>query len=777
MAAPVVYHDVAPGANLHGQLFAGKKFWVAQRVFSRSRYLDLIRSNGGEVVLLEKKADYLIADHVRKDCPPGSISYTFIDDSIEKGEIQDPESHRAGPPEGTARAPGSMSRPAKGTRTSYTAEEDRILYKWVHDCINNGGLANGNAIYKQLEEKHPRHTWQSWRDRYVKILQHRPPSAFNIPDNAPPSPPSDAPAEPAPVPAPTSNAKATTTTSGSSSRKAKASKKVTSVEYTVEELTAQGLFEKEDWEMLYAFAADISKWEGEEYRQGWRGWAEGRPQTAGQWRQYFEKVVWPQWREDPEEKHEEIRIRVEKRQEEEDRQQASQADENEGLSGQDEPEGEPSTPPSKAPNTKRKRTDPDDNLFESYLNELHKGKSSSAYVLFAREKKWALWNERTELDYAGLHKVLMSRWNALSSEEKAPYFAQEAAEQSRTANKTVTLSSQVFLSSSTVVNETPKYITEAYNKALRQLREGSGTQEPQMNDQDETTHPTKRQKSIKSHPGTAQDPVEVSSTETDSQELTQDDLPEFRPAERWIDESDESDMGGLRAIAPPPGVAERDAGGPASDSPTPRAPLYKTSFDTQAILSSPSQGATLHALPLPARLTQLAETEAEDSGDQLVSDASTTESLQEFSQIVNEDFDHRRGITPLPHPHRSSPPQSPASSTASTGSGDPDPPLTPGEVDEYFEEQHAEGFPDEFIASALKHTRWRPELATEVLQAWKEQQPVPNKRGIWSESDDEEVEGGDGAALARLERKHTLDGWGGVTERLNFLAKYRDAKG
>lgn len=153
MAAPVVYSDVAPGADLHGQLFAGKKFWVAQRVFYRSRYLDLIRSNGGEVVLLEKKADYLIADHARNDCPPGSISYTFIDDSIEEGELQDPERHRAGPSEGTARAPGSLSTPARTTRAGYTTEEDRILYKWVHDSEKAGGLTSGNEIYKKLEKK------------------------------------------------------------------------------------------------------------------------------------------------------------------------------------------------------------------------------------------------------------------------------------------------------------------------------------------------------------------------------------------------------------------------------------------------------------------------------------------------------------------------------------------------------------------------------------------------------------------------------------------------
>jgi hypothetical protein len=370
----------------------------------------------------------------------------------------------------------------------------------------------------------------------------------------------------------------------------------------------------------------------------------------------------------------------------------------------------------------------------------------------------------------------VSQWDALSSEEKAPYLAQEVAESSRAAHETVTLSSQVFLSSSTVVNETPKYISEAYEKALQQLRTGSGPTEPSLDGQDDETHPAKRQKSVPPQLGTEQDPVEVSSLGTASQPPTQDELPDMRLAAQSIDDGDDSDMGGMEAIAPPHGAPDPDAGDHAPDSPTPRAPRFKApAFDTQAILSSPSQGASLHALPLPARMTQLAEAEAEDGGEKLASEASTTESLQEFSQIVNEDS-HHRGITPLPPPQQSSPPQSPASTVSSTGSGDPDPPLDPEEVDAYFQEQNAEGFTDDFIAIALKHTRWRPYLAAEVLQAWKMHQPLPIKRGIWSDSDDEDVEGGDGLMLARLENKHTLDGWGGVTERMNFLNKYRGAK-
>lgn len=156
MAAPTVFQNVAEDIQLEGvaQLFAGKKFWVAQRVPIRNALLDDIKANGGEIVLLEKKADYLIADHLKpRHCPPGSVSYEFITKSISKGRREDPEDHRCGPPLGEAREAGAINRPAKGGRAAYTTEEDRILYKWVKDCEKLGGLAGGNEIYKQLEAK------------------------------------------------------------------------------------------------------------------------------------------------------------------------------------------------------------------------------------------------------------------------------------------------------------------------------------------------------------------------------------------------------------------------------------------------------------------------------------------------------------------------------------------------------------------------------------------------------------------------------------------------
>jgi hypothetical protein len=155
MAGPTVFEDVADEFALDGvgQLFQGKKFWVAQRVPGRPKLLDDIKANGGDVVLLEKKADYRIADHFRRDCPPGTISYEFVLKSIQDGRLRDPEDHPAGPPEGEARVPGDVHRPARSIRVAYTPEEDVVCYKWVRDCVAQGSSAGGNEIYKQLEAK------------------------------------------------------------------------------------------------------------------------------------------------------------------------------------------------------------------------------------------------------------------------------------------------------------------------------------------------------------------------------------------------------------------------------------------------------------------------------------------------------------------------------------------------------------------------------------------------------------------------------------------------
>jgi hypothetical protein len=168
-----------------GGLFDGISFLVGLRVPMRSNFLDRIRANGGRIVRLEAQADHIIADHMRNDCPPNSLSYTYIEAAISAGALPDKNHHRAGPAPGYARTVGSTVVPPKSTRTPFTPQDDRDLWNWVQGYKNRGvhGI-KGNEIYKQLEALNPRHTFQSWRDRYVKRLMANPPPGVQVQPNA-----------------------------------------------------------------------------------------------------------------------------------------------------------------------------------------------------------------------------------------------------------------------------------------------------------------------------------------------------------------------------------------------------------------------------------------------------------------------------------------------------------------------------------------------------------------------------------------------------------------
>jgi hypothetical protein len=163
---------------------------------------------------------------------------------------------------------------------------------------------------------------QSWRNRYRNTLQFRPPSTFNIPDNAPPSPPSDSARDPAPVPsssrqrkeakpadtAPKSTSK--TTEGGGPKKKESGGDKAEETEisdYTLEQLAK--MFNTKEWEELYAFVDIIEAMSGtDDFNDAWEQWADSQAnQTAEQWRQYYHKVVRPQWERDPDWKRKQIK--------------------------------------------------------------------------------------------------------------------------------------------------------------------------------------------------------------------------------------------------------------------------------------------------------------------------------------------------------------------------------------------------------------------------------------------------------------------------------------
>ena len=106
---------------------------------------------------MEKHADIMIADHARKDAPPGSFSWTYIEKSVANGVLEDLENHRAGPAQGTIRPVGS-DRPTRGTRTHFSAADDRALAIWVTKAEARGLSTKGNSIYEQLEKSVGRFT-------------------------------------------------------------------------------------------------------------------------------------------------------------------------------------------------------------------------------------------------------------------------------------------------------------------------------------------------------------------------------------------------------------------------------------------------------------------------------------------------------------------------------------------------------------------------------------------------------------------------------------------
>ncbi|KAI8623257.1 hypothetical protein F5Y19DRAFT_389744 [Xylariaceae sp. FL1651] len=177
MSAPgITYEGVLAqkGSNKgeKADVFQNVKFWVSAQVPHRSTHIKTIEANGGKVVKLEKDADILICDPAKKGPVPGSYSYQLIEDAIKEGSLDRKEDYLCRSP-----APQSGSRPStrrKSTRNMFTENDDRILRKFVVKMERLGAHTNGNDIYYKLAEMHPNHTWQSWRDRWVKKLRGLP---------------------------------------------------------------------------------------------------------------------------------------------------------------------------------------------------------------------------------------------------------------------------------------------------------------------------------------------------------------------------------------------------------------------------------------------------------------------------------------------------------------------------------------------------------------------------------------------------------------------------
>ncbi|KAG5748232.1 hypothetical protein H9Q69_007583 [Fusarium xylarioides] len=164
---PAITYDGVESAE-GGTIFKDLKFWLSRRVPSRKHWTELITQNGGKVVMLEKHADILIADHlIRRDAPAGSYSWKFIKDSVENGYIQIKDKYLIGRHPDEPRPVGS-NQAKKSTRTPFTAEDDAKLARWA---LNHPTQHKGNQIWYEYEKINPRHTAQSWRDHWIKKLQ------------------------------------------------------------------------------------------------------------------------------------------------------------------------------------------------------------------------------------------------------------------------------------------------------------------------------------------------------------------------------------------------------------------------------------------------------------------------------------------------------------------------------------------------------------------------------------------------------------------------------
>lgn len=163
--APMVYEGVAGG----GDLFQGQKFFIMLRVPARNELVKNVevnipfpvvkpvtnfsKRNGGFVVPLEKNADVLIADHAKpKLAPANSVSWTYLEQSMKKGKLEDLETHRISSPRKTG-LPGGPSQPKRLTRTPFTHEESKAISIWVAKAEIMGLPVKGNEIYQQFAER------------------------------------------------------------------------------------------------------------------------------------------------------------------------------------------------------------------------------------------------------------------------------------------------------------------------------------------------------------------------------------------------------------------------------------------------------------------------------------------------------------------------------------------------------------------------------------------------------------------------------------------------
>ncbi|KAJ3070722.1 hypothetical protein HDU98_006243 [Podochytrium sp. JEL0797] len=157
----------------------------------REEIRQLIERHGGQVVEPNEHHIYMKLSRMDLARVAGNFySSKFIRDSVRFNALpQDTEYyrlpamdsggiHNPNPPEIAPAAPAGVPRPAaptrpapstaaRGTRRPFSKEEDSIL---IDLLVKNRTHTSGNALYQALAAQYPTRTWQSWRDRAVKVL-------------------------------------------------------------------------------------------------------------------------------------------------------------------------------------------------------------------------------------------------------------------------------------------------------------------------------------------------------------------------------------------------------------------------------------------------------------------------------------------------------------------------------------------------------------------------------------------------------------------------------
>ncbi|OUM67010.1 hypothetical protein PIROE2DRAFT_59006 [Piromyces sp. E2] len=134
-----------------------------QAVFFKQKILE-----GGGQVTDSENADIIIYSKNISSNYPNVYSQDIIIESYFYNELQELSKYKIVIPksEQKEKVKIATTQRIKKSRTEYTKEDDKLLVSFIKDCL----YPKGKTIYKEMEEKYPHHSWQSWRERYIKVV-------------------------------------------------------------------------------------------------------------------------------------------------------------------------------------------------------------------------------------------------------------------------------------------------------------------------------------------------------------------------------------------------------------------------------------------------------------------------------------------------------------------------------------------------------------------------------------------------------------------------------